>query len=65
MLPPPDGVWGMPADMLATLPGYGPDVEKNREEARAIMKQARLRAGQAAVGQGRRRATSRRSATRR
>ena len=24
--------------MLAKLPGYGPDVEKNREEARAIMK---------------------------
>ncbi len=38
MLPPPDGVWGLPADMLATLPGYGPDVTKNREEARAIMK---------------------------
>ena len=38
MLPPPDGVWGVPTDMLATLPGYGPDVKKNREEARAIMK---------------------------
>ncbi len=37
MLPPPDGVWGMPNDMLATLPGYGPDVQKNREEARKIM----------------------------
>jgi hypothetical protein len=21
MLPPPEGVWGMPADMLKTLPG--------------------------------------------
>jgi peptide/nickel transport system substrate-binding protein len=30
MLPPPAGVWGMPADFLATVPGYGPDVAKNR-----------------------------------
>ena len=37
MLPPPEGVWGMPADMLATLPGYGPDVEKSRAEARKLM----------------------------
>ena len=38
MLPPPEGVWGLPEEKLAKLPGYGPDVEKNREEARAIMK---------------------------
>ncbi len=38
MLPPPEGVWGMPADMLATLPGYGADVEKNRAEAQRIMR---------------------------
>jgi peptide/nickel transport system substrate-binding protein len=37
MQPPPDGVWGMPPDQLATLPGYGADVAKNRAEARAIM----------------------------
>jgi peptide/nickel transport system substrate-binding protein len=37
ILPPPDGVWGMPADVLHTLPGYGPDVAKNRAEARDIM----------------------------
>jgi peptide/nickel transport system substrate-binding protein len=37
MLPPPEGQWGMPADMLRTLPGYGPDVAKNRAEARTIM----------------------------
>ncbi len=37
MLPPPAGVWGMPNEMLETLPGYGPDVKKNREEARKIM----------------------------
>ena len=28
----------MPADMLKTLPGYDPDVAKNRAEAREIMK---------------------------
>src|SRR5204863_2058408 len=37
MLPAPAGVWGMPAEELAKLPGYGPDLEKNRAEARAIM----------------------------
>ena len=37
MLPPPAGVWGLPPEMLRTLPGYGPDIEKNRSEARAIM----------------------------
>ena len=37
MQPPPDGVWGLPPDMLSVVPGYGPDVEKNRAEARAIM----------------------------
>src|SRR6516162_5188882 len=37
MLPPPEGVWGMPADMLKDLPGYNPDVPKNRAEARGIM----------------------------
>jgi peptide/nickel transport system substrate-binding protein len=39
MLPPPEGVWGMPEEMLHTLTGYSPDVTKNREEARGIMKQ--------------------------
>ena len=37
MLPQPAGVWGMSADFLATIPGYGPDVAKNRTEAREIM----------------------------
>jgi peptide/nickel transport system substrate-binding protein len=37
MLPPPEGVWGMPPEMLKTLPSYDPDVTKNRTEARAIM----------------------------
>jgi peptide/nickel transport system substrate-binding protein len=38
MLPPPEGVWGMPPDMLKTLPGYDPDVQKNRADAHQIMK---------------------------
>jgi peptide/nickel transport system substrate-binding protein len=37
MLPAPEGVWGMPSEMLRTLPGYDPDVAKNRAEARRIM----------------------------
>jgi peptide/nickel transport system substrate-binding protein len=38
MQPPPEGVWGMPPEILQTLPGYDPDVAKNRAEARNIMK---------------------------
>jgi len=37
MLPPPNGVWGMPPEVLETLPGYGGDVTQNRAEARKIM----------------------------
>jgi len=37
MLPPPEGLWGMPPDRLKTLPGYDPDVQNNRREAREIM----------------------------
>ena len=37
MQPPPEGIWGMPPEMLKTLPGYDPDVPKNRAEARKIM----------------------------
>jgi peptide/nickel transport system substrate-binding protein len=37
MLPPPEGVWGMPPEALQSLPGYDPDVAKNRTEARQIM----------------------------
>jgi peptide/nickel transport system substrate-binding protein len=40
MQPPPQGVWGLPAEILKTLPGYGPDIGKNREEARKIMAEA-------------------------
>jgi len=37
MMPPPEGKWGMPPDMLKALPGYAADVEKSRAEARKIM----------------------------
>ena len=37
--PPPEGLWGMPADQVKILPGYDPDVEKNRIEGRRIMQQ--------------------------
>jgi len=44
MQPPPEGVWGMPPAMLKSLPGYDPDVQKNRAEARAIMEKFGYRA---------------------
>src|SRR5438874_315774 len=37
MLPPPEGLWGMPEEMLRSIPGYDPDVQKNRTAARDIM----------------------------
>src|SRR5207248_492748 len=37
LLPPPEGVWGMPAARLQTLPGYSGDTQKNRAEAQALM----------------------------
>ncbi len=37
MQPPPAGLWGLPPDILQTLPGYGPDVAANRAEARKLM----------------------------
>jgi peptide/nickel transport system substrate-binding protein len=39
MQPPPEGVWGMPPEILYTLPGYDPDVSRNGKEARQIMRQ--------------------------
>ena len=40
MQPATDGVWGLPDDMFLAVPGYGPDVAKNRTEARELMKKA-------------------------
>jgi peptide/nickel transport system substrate-binding protein len=37
MLPPPEGLWGMPPERLKSLSGYDPDVQKSRAEARRIM----------------------------
>ena len=38
MLPPPEGIWGIPIEQLRPLPGYGLAVAKSREEAREIMR---------------------------
>ena len=37
LLAPPEGIWGMPPALIQKLPGYDPDVAKNRAEARRIM----------------------------
>jgi peptide/nickel transport system substrate-binding protein len=37
MQTPPGGLWGLPPEILATLPGYGPDLAKSRAEARKLM----------------------------
>jgi peptide/nickel transport system substrate-binding protein len=37
MTPPPEGSWGLPSEVLKTLPGYDPDVAKSRAEARGLM----------------------------
>jgi len=38
MQPAPEGLWGMQPEMLRELPGYDPDVQRNRAEAREIMR---------------------------
>ncbi|MBO4225665.1 ABC transporter substrate-binding protein [Bradyrhizobium neotropicale] len=40
MQPAPAGLWAMPKEMLETIPGYGPDVNANREQARKLMQKA-------------------------
>jgi peptide/nickel transport system substrate-binding protein len=40
MLPPPGGIWGMPKEMLQAIPGYGPDINASREQARKLMRAA-------------------------
>jgi peptide/nickel transport system substrate-binding protein len=37
MQPAPAGLWGMPPEVMRQLPGYDPDIQKNRGEARQIM----------------------------
>jgi len=37
MLLGPEGIWGMPSEMLQALQGFGSDTEKSRTEARRIM----------------------------
>ncbi len=39
MLAPPEGIWGWTKEFMETVPGYGADVEKSREEGRRIMKE--------------------------
>lgn len=39
MLPPPEGLWGMPPDVLQTVSGYSPDVAKSRAEGQRIMRE--------------------------
>jgi peptide/nickel transport system substrate-binding protein len=40
MEPAPDGLWAMPKDMMEAIPGYGPDVNANREQAKKLMQKA-------------------------
>jgi peptide/nickel transport system substrate-binding protein len=36
----PDGVWGMPPEVMKTIAGYSPDVKASRDEARKLMAKA-------------------------
>ena len=38
--PAPAGLWGILPEMLKDLPGYDPDMKKNRQQARALMEKA-------------------------
>src|SRR4051794_148724 len=40
MEPAPAGLWAMPKEMMESIPGYGPDINANREEARKLMQKA-------------------------
>ena len=40
MLPAPAGFWGMTPEEIATVPGFGTNIEANRAEARRLMKEA-------------------------
>ena len=43
--PPPGGAWGLSAEEIRALPGYGADVAANRAEGRRIMEAAGYNAG--------------------
>lgn len=38
MMPPPEGRWGLPPEMLTDLPGFNPDAAKNLAAAKDIMR---------------------------
>jgi peptide/nickel transport system substrate-binding protein len=40
MMPPPNGVWGLTAEQLQSVPGFAKDVGKSRDEARKLMQEA-------------------------
>jgi peptide/nickel transport system substrate-binding protein len=52
MLPPPEGVWGMPSDVFRSVPIYAADVQSNRGQAHALMQKLGLWSGQSARGDG-------------
>ena len=52
MQPPPAGIWGMPPELLKTVPGYDPDVRQNRARSPPDHGEARLRAGQSFEADG-------------
>ncbi len=39
LLPAPEGLWGMPKEVLADVEGYSPDIERSREQGRKIMRE--------------------------
>ena len=43
MQSPPAGLWGLPPEILATLPGYGPDVAGQPRRGAQADGEARLR----------------------
>ncbi len=51
LMPPPNGVWGMPSDMVQTLPGYGGGRAEEPQGITRVDAQGRLRARQADFGQ--------------
>jgi peptide/nickel transport system substrate-binding protein len=40
MMPPPEGIWGMPPEVISKLSGYGGTMEERQAEARKLMEEA-------------------------